>query len=62
VNEIIKKLEQQDKKLDAIYASAEKTRKYLLWTLIDSQNFPQAMDGDATRSERTLATIRLTGH
>jgi len=34
VDEIIKKLEQQDKKLDAIYASAEKTRKYLLWTLI----------------------------
>jgi len=26
----------------------------------DSKNFPQAMDGDATRSERTLATIRLT--
>ena len=34
VDETIKKLEQQDKKLDAIYASAEKTRKYLLWTLI----------------------------
>jgi len=33
VDETIKKLEQQDKKLDAIYASAEKTRKYLLWTL-----------------------------
>ena len=27
-----------------------------------SQNLPQAMDGDATRSERTLATIRLTGN
>jgi hypothetical protein len=33
VDETIKKLEQQDEKLDAIYASAEKTRKYLLWTL-----------------------------
>ena len=33
MDETIKKLEQQDKKLDAIYASAEKTRKYLLWTL-----------------------------
>ena len=29
MDETIKKLEQQDKKLDAIYASAEKTRKYL---------------------------------
>lgn len=33
MDETIKKLEQQDKKLDAIYASEEKTRKYLLWTL-----------------------------
>ena len=33
MDETIKKLEQQDKKLDAIYASAKKTRKYLLWTL-----------------------------
>lgn len=32
--EIIKKLDEQEKKLDAIYKSAEKTRKYFLWTLI----------------------------
>ena len=30
--EILQKLEAQDKKLDAIYISAEKTRKYILWT------------------------------
>jgi type IV secretory pathway component VirB8 len=34
--EILKKLAEQDKKLDAIYRSAEKTRKYFLWTLIIS--------------------------
>lgn len=32
--DILKKLEQQDKKLEAIYRSVEKTRRYLLWTLI----------------------------
>ena len=30
----LKKLEEQDKKLDAIYKSIEKMRKYFLWTLI----------------------------
>ena len=34
MDEILRKLEEQDKKLDAIYKSAEKTRKYFLWTLI----------------------------
>jgi type II secretory pathway component PulF len=32
--EILKKLDAQDKKLDEIYRSSEKTRKYLLWTVI----------------------------
>lgn len=32
--EILKKIEAQDKKLDEIYRSVEKTRKYFLWTLI----------------------------
>ena len=32
--EIFKKFEEQDKKLDQIYRSVEKTRKYFLWTLI----------------------------
>ncbi len=32
--EILKKIEQQDKKLEAIYRSVEKMRKYFLWTLI----------------------------
>jgi len=27
-------LDAQEKKIDAIYASVEKTRKYFLWTLI----------------------------
>lgn len=35
-DEIIKELEKQDKKIDAIYRSVEKTRKYFLWTLIIS--------------------------
>lgn len=33
-NEILQKMEAQDKKLDEIYKSVEKTRKYFLWTLI----------------------------
>jgi hypothetical protein len=32
--EILKKLEEQDAKLDAVYKSTEKTRKYILWHLI----------------------------
>ncbi len=32
--EILKKIEAQDKKLEEIYNSIEKTRKYFLWTLI----------------------------
>lgn len=32
--EILKKLEEHDKKLDAIYRSTEKTRKYFLWVLV----------------------------
>jgi len=32
--EIFKKIEEQEKKIDAIYLSVEKTRKYFLWTLI----------------------------
>jgi len=32
--EILQKLEAQEKKLDAIYQSVEKMRKYFLWTLI----------------------------
>jgi hypothetical protein len=32
--ELTKKLEEQDKKIDAIYRSVEKTRKYILWTFI----------------------------
>lgn len=27
-------LDEQNKKMDAIYASVEKTRKYMLWTII----------------------------
>ena len=34
--EILKKIEEQDKKLEAIYRSIEKMRKYFLWTLIIS--------------------------
>jgi hypothetical protein len=33
------KIEELDKKIDAIYKSVEKTRKYFLWTLILSVAF-----------------------
>ena len=32
--ELTQKLAEQDKKLDQIYASVEKMRKYFLWTMI----------------------------
>lgn len=32
--ETLEKFEEQNKKLDEIYKSVEKTRKYFLWTLI----------------------------
>jgi uncharacterized membrane protein YjjP (DUF1212 family) len=34
--DILKKLEEQDKKIDAIFESSEKMRKYFLWTMIIS--------------------------
>lgn len=34
--EILKKIEAQDKRLEEIYNSVEKMRKYFLWTLIIS--------------------------
>ncbi|OGI21556.1 MAG: hypothetical protein A2808_00775 [Candidatus Moranbacteria bacterium RIFCSPHIGHO2_01_FULL_55_24] len=39
MEEILKKLEEQERKLDAIYVSAEKTRKYFLYTLVLSLVF-----------------------
>lgn len=32
--DILKKLDEQDQKIDLIYVSVEKTRKYFQWTLI----------------------------
>jgi TRAP-type mannitol/chloroaromatic compound transport system permease small subunit len=32
--DILKRLEGQEKKIDLIYASVEKTRSYFLWTMI----------------------------
>lgn len=37
--ELSQKLVEQEKKLDAIYKSTEKTRRYFLWTLIISVAF-----------------------
>lgn len=34
MEEILKRLEEQENKINAIYVSVEKTRKYFLWTLI----------------------------
>ena len=36
MDEVLKKLAELETKVDAIYKSAEKTRKYFLWTLIIS--------------------------
>lgn len=38
-NEVLKKLDEQDKKIQEIFLSVEKTRKYFLWTLIISLAF-----------------------
>jgi type II secretory pathway component PulF len=37
--EILKKMEEQDKKLQEIHRSVEKMRKYFLWTIIISVVF-----------------------
>ncbi len=37
--DILKKIEEQDKKLQEIYRSVEKMRKYFLWTIIISVIF-----------------------
>ncbi len=34
MEEILKKLAEQEVKIDAMYASVEKLRKYFMWTLI----------------------------
>jgi hypothetical protein len=34
--ELAKKIDELEKKIDAVYKSAEKTRKYFMWTLIIS--------------------------
>lgn len=36
---VLQKLAEQEKKIDAIFVSVEKTRKYFLWTLIASLVF-----------------------
>ena len=38
-NEILKKIEEQGRRIEEIFVSAEKTRKYFLWTLIISVAF-----------------------
>ena len=34
MEEVLKKIAEQDKKIDAIFKSVETTRKYFFWTLI----------------------------
>ena len=36
MDEVLKKLAELEQKIDAVYKSAEKTRKYFLWTIIGS--------------------------
>ena len=33
-DELVEKIDEQQKKIDAIYVSVEKLRKYFMWTLI----------------------------
>ncbi len=39
MDEVLKKLAELEQKIDAVYKSAEKTRKYFMWTLIISVVF-----------------------
>ena len=39
MDEVSQKIAEMDKKIDAIYKSVEKTRKYFMWTLILSIAF-----------------------
>lgn len=39
MEEVLKKLLELETKIDAVYKSAEKTRKYFMWTLILSVVF-----------------------
>ena len=34
MDEVLKKMAELDQKVDAVYNSVEKTRKYFMWTLI----------------------------
>lgn len=36
MDEVLKKLAELEAKIDSVYKSAEKTRKYFMWTLIIS--------------------------
>ena len=36
MDEVLKKLAELDEKVDKVYKSAEKTRKYFVWTIIAS--------------------------
>jgi len=36
MDDVLKKLAELEAKVDAVYKSAEKTRKYFLWTIIGS--------------------------
>jgi type II secretory pathway component PulF len=36
MDEVLKKLAELEQKVDAVYKSAEKTRKYFMWTLVIS--------------------------
>ena len=39
MDEVLKKIAELEQKVDAVYKSAEKTRKYFMWTLILSVVF-----------------------
>ncbi len=59
--EILKRLEENEKKLEAIYVSVEKTRKYFMWTLIISLGFIIVpLIGLAFVIPKFLATLSLS--
>ena len=60
--ELSRRLDSQDKKLEAVYISVEKTRKYIKWTLILSVVFVVLpMIGLIFAIPQFLGTLNLGG-
>lgn len=61
-NEILKRFEEQAERIEEIYTSVEKTRKYFLWTLIISAAFVVLpLIGLMFVIPQFLSTLNVTG-